>query len=88
MFSNIIATREHAQTPSSGVLCDDDVGNNENHNVNVEESDLKEGGSDSEEDDISNFTDDICNMIGGVNMFNRNNIRSNGKKKEREYSEF
>jgi hypothetical protein len=35
MFSNIVATREYAWTPSSGVLCDDNFGIDSNHNANV-----------------------------------------------------
>jgi len=41
MFSNIFATREYAWAPSSGVLCDDNVGVDGNQNANMKHLDLK-----------------------------------------------
>jgi hypothetical protein len=46
---------------------------------------LEEESGDSEEDGISNFTGDVCNMVRGVNMSTRSNNRSSGKRKEREH---
>ena len=87
MFSNIIATGEYVWAPSSGVLCDDNVGVDEDPNANEEQPDLEEGSGDSEENEILNFTDDVCNMVREVNMSNISNTRSSGKRKEREHSE-
>ena len=87
MFSNIIATGEYVWAPSSEVLCDDNVGVDEDPNANEEQPDLEEGSGDSEEDEILNFTDDVCNMVREVNMSNISNTRSSGKRKEREHSE-
>ncbi|XP_052311387.1 uncharacterized protein LOC127905672 [Populus trichocarpa] len=85
MFSNIVATGEYTWAPSSGVLCDDNVGIDEDPNTNEEQPDLEEGSGDSKEDGIPNFTDDVCNMVRGVNMSSSSNTRSSGKRKEREY---
>jgi len=41
MFSNIVATGEYVWTPSSRVLCDDNVGVDGNQNANVKHLDLK-----------------------------------------------
>lgn len=84
MFSNIVATGKYAWAPSSRVLHDDIVGVAEDPNANEEQPDLEEGSSDSEEDGIPNFVDDVCNMVRGVNMCSGSNTRSSGKRKERE----
>ena len=84
IFPNIVATGDYAWTPWSRVLCDDNVGVDGNQNVNVDQPDLKEGNGDSEEDEIPNFTDDVCNMVRGVNMSTSSNTRSSDKRKERE----
>jgi len=68
MFSNIIATSEYVWAPSSGVLPDDNVGVDGNQHANVEQPDLKEGSNDSEKDEILNLTDDVCNMVRGINI--------------------
>ncbi|KAJ6967310.1 hypothetical protein NC652_004765 [Populus alba x Populus x berolinensis] len=81
MFSNIVATGKYAWAPSSGVLYDDSV---EDPNANEEQLDLEEGSSDSEEDEIPNFTDDVSNMVRGVNMYSNSNTCSSRKRKERE----
>jgi hypothetical protein len=62
-------------------LYDDDAGDDGNHNANVDEPDLEEESSDSEKDGIPNFTDDICNMVGGVKMSSKSNTRICGKRK-------
>lgn len=54
-------------------MCDDDASDDGNHNANVDEPDLEEESSDSEEDGIPNFTDDICNIVGGVKMSSKSN---------------
>jgi hypothetical protein len=87
MFSNIIATGEYVWAPLSGVLCDDNVGVDEDPNANEEQPNLEERSGHSEDDVILNFTDDVCNMIRGVNMSSISNTRNNGKRKEREHSE-
>jgi hypothetical protein len=78
MFSNIVATREYVWAPSSRVLCDNNVGVDGNQNANVKQLDLKEGSGDSKDDGIPNFTDDVCNMVRGVNMSSNNNTCSGG----------
>ena len=45
---------------------------------------MEEGSGDSEEDGIPNFTDDVCNMVRGVNMSSNRNTRISEKRKERE----
>jgi len=84
MFSNIIATSEYARAPSSGVLPDDNVGVDGNQHANVEQPDLKEGSNDSEENEIPNLTDNVCNMVRGINISSSSNTRSSSKRKERE----
>ena len=84
MFSNIVATGQYAWAPSAGICRDDNVGVDEDPNANDEQPDLEEGSGDLEEDGILNFTDDVCNMVRGVNMSSSNNTRSSGKRKERE----
>ncbi|XP_011006997.1 PREDICTED: uncharacterized protein LOC105112836 [Populus euphratica] len=85
MFNNVVATRHYVWTPSSESLFDDDVAGQSTLNGNVnEEENLKEGNGDSEEDVISNFTDDVCNLVAGVNMRNNSTTNSSGKKKVRE----
>ncbi|XP_034907176.1 uncharacterized protein [Populus alba] len=84
MFSNIVATGQYAWAPSAGIRRDDNVGVDEDPNANDEQPDLEEGSGDSEEDGIPNFTDDVCNMVRGVNMSSSSNTRSSGKRKERE----
>lgn len=84
MFLNIVATGKYAWAPSSGVLYDDIVGVAKDPNANEEQPDLEEGSSDSKEDEIPNFIDDVCNMVRGVNMSSSSNTRISGKRKERE----
>jgi hypothetical protein len=53
MFSNVVATGHYAWAPSSRVLFDDDVVNQNTQDVHVnEEENLEEGSGDSEEDVI------------------------------------
>ena len=85
MFSNVVATGHYAWAPSSGVLFDDDVVNQNTQDVHInEEENLEEGSGDSEEDVIPNYTDDVCNLIAGVNMANSSTTNSSGKRKSRE----
>jgi hypothetical protein len=62
-------------------LCDDNTGDDGNHNANVDEPDLEEESSDSKNDGIPNFIDDICNMVGRVKMSSKNNISICGTRK-------
>ena len=64
-----------------GVLCDDNVNVDGNQNDNVEQPGLEEGSNDLEEDGISNFIDDVCNMVRGVNMSSNSNTCNNDKRK-------
>jgi|UniRef100_A0A3N7HBV7 hypothetical protein len=85
MFSNVVATRHYAWTPSSRILFDDDTVNQSTQDANVnEEENLEEGSSDSKEDVIPNYTDDVCNLVTGVNMGNSSTTKSSGKRKKRE----
>jgi hypothetical protein len=45
---------------------------------------LEEGSSDSEEDEIPNLTDDVCNMVRRINKSGSSNTHSSSKRKERE----
>jgi hypothetical protein len=51
-------------------------------NVNEEEN-LEEGSGDSEEDDIPNYIDHVCNLVV-VNMGNSSTTNNSGKRKTRE----
>ena len=57
----------------------DGISNATNENLNIEED-----SDDSKEDDLPNFTEDINNMIVGVNFANSssNHSRSSGKRKK------
>jgi hypothetical protein len=54
MYSNIIATREFAWAPSSGVLGGNDVDLGTS-SANIDRASFEEGSGDSEEDGILNF---------------------------------
>ncbi|KAI9390585.1 hypothetical protein POPTR_008G196901v4 [Populus trichocarpa] len=85
MLNNVVATGHYAWAPSSGVLFDDDVVNQNTQDVHVnKEENLEEGNGDSEEDVIPNYTDDVCNLIARVNMGNSSTTNSSGKRKARE----
>ena len=51
-------------------------------NVNEEEN-LEKGSGDSEENDIPNYIDHVCNLVV-VNMRNSSTINNSGKRKTRE----
>ena len=57
----------------------DGISNATNENLNIEED-----SDDSKEDDLPNFTEDINNMVVGVNFANSssNHSRSSGKRKK------
>ncbi|XP_011041083.1 PREDICTED: uncharacterized protein LOC105137151 [Populus euphratica] len=85
IFSNVVATGHYVWAPSSGVLFDDDTVNQNTQDVHVnEEENLEEGSGDSEEDAIPNYTDDVCNLVVGVNMGNNSTTNSSGKRKAKE----
>jgi hypothetical protein len=85
MFSNVVATGHYAWTPSSGYSFDDYVAGQSTPDGNVnEEENLEEGSGDSEEDVIPNFTDDVRNLVAGVNIGNSSTTNSSGKRKARE----
>ncbi|XP_073260912.1 uncharacterized protein [Populus alba] len=81
MYSNIVATREFAWVPSSGVLGGNDV-NPGTSKVNIDGVDFKEGSGDSEEDEIPNLDTNMSRMVGGVNISSNSN-KSSSKRKER-----
>jgi hypothetical protein len=83
MYSNIVATKEYAGAPSSGVLGGNDIDPG-THNVNINGADLEEESDNSEEVEILNLENDMSRMVGGVNMSSNNNTKSNGKRKERD----
>ena len=84
MFNNVAAIRHYAWTPSSGTLFDDDNDVNQSTQDVNEEENLKKGSSDSEKDVISNYTEDVCNLVAGVNIRNNSTTNSSGKRKARE----
>ena len=57
----------------------DGISNATNENLNIEED-----SDDSKEDDLPNFTEDVNNMVVGVNFANSssNHSRSSGKRKK------
>jgi len=57
----------------------DGISNATNENLNIEE-----GNDDSEEDSLPNFTEDVNNMVVGVNFANSsiNHSSSSGKRKK------
>jgi hypothetical protein len=86
MFSNVVAIGHYAWTPSSRTLFDDDDDENQStRDIDVnEEENLNERSGGSEEDVILNYTDDVCNLVVGVNMGNSSTTNSNGKRKVKE----
>jgi hypothetical protein len=86
MYSNIVAIREFAWVPSSGVLGGNDVDPGTS-NANIDRTGFEKGSGDSEEDGIPNFQTDMSRMVGGINMSNNSNTKSSGKRKERDPSE-
>ena len=85
IFSNSVATRQYVWTPSLKVLFDDDTGVHDTQDGNVDgDENLKEKSGDTKEDDITNYTQDVCNLVVGVNMSNNSTIHSSGKRKTRE----
>ena len=69
--------------PSSGVLGGNDVDPGTS-NANIDHAGFEEGSGDSEEDGISNFQTDMSRMVKGINMSSSINIKSSGKRKERD----
>ena len=84
MYSNIVATRVFAWTPSSGVPTGSGVDPGTS-NADIVDDGLEEGNGDSEEDMIPDFHTDMARMVGGINMSSSNNIKSGGKRKERDH---
>jgi len=80
MYSNIIATREFAWAPSSGVLGGNDV-NLGTSKANIDGTYFKEGNDDSEKDGILNLDTEMSQMVGGVNMSSNSNTKSSRKRK-------
>lgn len=85
MYSSIAAIEEYAWAPSLGVLGGNDIDPFINK-VNIDGTDMEERSDDSEEDEISNLKNDMSRMVGRVNMSSSNNIKSSGKRKERDPS--
>jgi len=83
MYSNIVATREFAWAPSSGVPAGSDVDPGTS-NANIDRAGLEEGSGDSEEDVILDFQTNMARMVGGINMSSSSNTKSGGKRKERD----
>uniref|UniRef100_A0A2K1XDM4 Myb/SANT-like domain-containing protein n=1 Tax=Populus trichocarpa TaxID=3694 RepID=A0A2K1XDM4_POPTR len=77
MFTNIVATGHYGLNSN-----EDDVSERRTNAVN-EDPHLEEGSGDSEEDSLSNFVDDVSNMVAGVIFSNStsNLTGSSGKKK-------
>ena len=62
MFSNIIATREFAWAPSSGVLSGNDV-NPGTSKANIDGTDFEKGNGDSEKDEIPNLDTNMSRIV-------------------------
>jgi hypothetical protein len=66
------------------VLFDDDVGVHDTQDGNADDDEnLEEKSGDTEEDDITNYTKNVCNLVIGVNMSNNSTIHSSGKEKNK-----
>jgi hypothetical protein len=85
MHSNIVATREFSWAPSLGVLGGNDV-HLGTSNANIDRANLEEGSGDSKDVGISNLETDMSRMVDGVNISSNSNIKSSGKRKERDPS--
>ncbi|KAL9362643.1 hypothetical protein Peur_045428 [Populus x canadensis] len=70
MFTNVVATDKYAWAPSQGLNSDDDGLGERRKNASNEDSLLEKGSSDSEENTLSNFIEDVNNMVPGVNFIN------------------
>uniref|UniRef100_A0A2K2CAR3 Myb/SANT-like domain-containing protein n=1 Tax=Populus trichocarpa TaxID=3694 RepID=A0A2K2CAR3_POPTR len=81
MFTNIVATREYAWTPSQGLLSDEDNVAAGMRNTTNEDTNMEEGSGDSEEDAIPDFTRDVSNMVGGSNVAHSCSNPSSSKRK-------
>jgi hypothetical protein len=86
MYSNIVATREFAWAPSSGVPGGNDVDPGTS-NANIDSAGLEEESGDFQEDRIPDFQTNMSRMVGGINMSSSSNTKSGGKRKERDPSE-
>ncbi|KAI5589047.1 hypothetical protein BDE02_05G135300 [Populus trichocarpa] len=84
MYSNIVATGAFAWASSSGVPADSDVDPGTS-NADIAHDGLEEGNGDSKEDVIPDFQTDMARMVGGINMSSSSNIKSGGKRKERDH---
>jgi len=84
MYSNIVAIGAFAWAPSSGGPAGSDVDPGTS-NANIAHDGLEEGSGDSEEDVIPDFQTDMARMVGGINMSTSSNIKSGGKRKERDH---
>jgi len=81
MFTNIVATGEHAWTPSQELLSDEDNVAAGMRNTTNEETNIEEGSGDSEEDAIPYFIHDVSNMVGGNNVANSSSNPNSTKRK-------
>jgi hypothetical protein len=82
MFANIVATGEHAWTPSQGLLSDEDDRDAAGmRNTTNEKTNMEEGSGDSEEDAIPDFIHDVSNMVGGSNVANSSSNPNSAKRK-------
>jgi len=81
MFTNIVATREYAWTPSQGLLLNEDNVAAGMRNTTNEETNIEEGSGDSEEDAIPDFIHDVSNMVGGNNVANSSSNPNSAKRK-------
>ncbi|KAG5221796.1 L10-interacting MYB domain-containing protein [Salix suchowensis] len=84
MFSGVSAIRQYAWAPSSGPVGanEDDL---ETFTVGLEGADLEEGSGDSEENVNYNNENRTPRGVGKVYMSSSSNIKSSGKRKEREH---
>lgn len=83
MFTNIMATGQYVWAPSQAFDSDDGGVGKRRKNASNEDIHLEEGSGDSEEDTLSNFIEDVNNMVTGINFTNSssNPSSSSGKRK-------
>lgn len=86
MFSNIVATGQHAWAPCQGMTSEEDQGGDGLVNSSNIDKNLEEGSGDSEEDFIPDFVEDVSRMVAGCNVPNSSSNHSSVKRKATETS--
>ena len=68
MFTNIVASSNFGWAPSQEMISGDIEVGDENKNTSNKDVNLEDDCKDFKEDNISNFVNDVGNMVAGVNI--------------------